>query len=234
MEFYSILNPTIFIGDFEWQEPVTTLTDFLVAIVCWVAFFLFSKNDKSSITYKWFRAYFLIFAIGMTSAAWLGHGLQAYVVPEMKLIGWLCGATGILFLQTGSFRLIRNKLPKILQRFLPIWFVLQWLVAVVLMLTRISEGIALAFQVTQVNSAIGFMVFLLPMHVFSWKKLGVKQSRIIVIATFYSAIPGFVYSNQISIHRWFNYHDISHVLMAIFMTIMFLGLNRIENRGTAE
>lgn len=234
MEFFSILNPTVFIGDFEWREPVTTLTDFLVAMVCWVAFFWFGKFKSNRPTYKWFRAYFLIFAIGMSSAAWFGHGLQAYVPAEMKLIGWICGATGILILQNGTYQLIKDALPKSFQLFLPKWFVLQWFVALTLMLSRIRIGIPEAFQVTQVNSAVAFMVFLLPMHIFSWKKVGIQSSKIVVLAILYSAVPGFVYSNQISINHWFNYHDISHVLMAIFMTIMFIGLSRVEKRGIAE
>ena len=39
-----ILNPTIFIGGLELREPVTTLTDFLVAIVALIGYIKFSKT----------------------------------------------------------------------------------------------------------------------------------------------------------------------------------------------
>ena len=85
---FEILNPTIFIGNFEWREPVTTLTDFLVAIVAFLGYLKFrSYKNKKSLSFNYFKYYFLCFAVGMTSAAWFGHGLQAYVGPEFKRIG---------------------------------------------------------------------------------------------------------------------------------------------------
>ena len=220
-----ILNPTVFVGSFEWREPVTTLTDFLVAIVCWTGYYFFSsEKGNASPSYPWFKKYFLIFAIGMTSAAWGGHGLQAYVTPNVKIIGWACGATGLMFLQLGSLRLIEKQLPQKAKKLLPKWFNLQWILAISLMFYFLSSGIETAFKVTQINSVIALWGFVLPMQVFSYYKLKNKTSKIVIIALLYSVIPGVVYSTQLSVSNWFNYHDISHVLMAIFMTMMFLGL----------
>ena len=42
-----ILNPTVFIGGLELREPVTTLTDFLVAIVELIGYIKFSKTIDS-------------------------------------------------------------------------------------------------------------------------------------------------------------------------------------------
>lgn len=171
----------------------------------------------------WFKRYFLVFAIGMTSAAWLGHGLQAYVTPYYKVIGWVCGATGLLFLQMGSFQLIKNNIAVGLKKFLPVWFVLQYVVVVFLMINPATSN----FKITQLNSVVALIGFVLSMHVFAYKWLKINGSRIVLIALIYSVIPGLVYSNQLSISRWFNYHDMSHVLMAIFMSIMYLGLSTI-------
>ncbi len=223
-----ILNPTIQLGNFEWQEPVTTLTDFLVALVCWFAFFqLYKIKDARSDAYPWFKRYFFIFAIGMTSAAWLGHGLQAYVPASAKAIGWMCGATGLMFLQFGSFQLIKNSIAIWAKKVLPVWFVLQWITAITLMLVRLRVTVPDAFMVTQINSTVAIIGTVLPMHFFAFKKVRLAGSKIVLAALGYSIVPGIVYSQQLSIHRWFNYHDISHVLMAVFMTIMFLGLRRI-------
>ena len=113
-----ILNPTIYLGSFEWREPITTLTDFLVAIVAIFGYYKFKsyKGIKSS-NFNFFKFYFLCFAVGMTSAAWLGHGLQAYVGPEFKRIGWICGATALLLFGLGSFDLIKTQFNKTAPRF---------------------------------------------------------------------------------------------------------------------
>ncbi len=169
----------------------------------------------------------------MTSAAWLGHGLQAYVIPEMKVIGWICGATGILFLQIGSIQLIKSNLTNSIKKGITTWVVIQYFVAVCSMIYFLRIGIVEAFKVTQVNSVIGLIGVVLPLHIVSVIKLKKKSSKIVIAALVYSAIPGLVYSNQISISCWFNYHDISHVLMSIFMTVMFFGLFRLVN-GTNQ
>ena len=229
MEADSILNPIQFIGSVEWREPVTTLTDFLVALVCWTAFYFFQRQKSSShVSYPWFRGYFLVFAIGMTSAAWLGHGFQAYVSPKTKMIGWICGATGIGFLQMGSLRAIEELIKPSLRKVLPYVFFFEWLVAVSLMIGLFD------FRVTQVNSAFGLVGLVLPMHIYRYLKTKKAGSKWIIGALAYSLIPGIVYSNQISISRWFNYHDISHVLMAVFMTLMFMGLHRIISPNSAN
>lgn len=228
MYILSVLNPTVFIGNFEWREPVTTLTDFLVALVCWAAFYFFSqlKNSQSG-AYPWFKKYFFVFAIGMTSAAWLGHGFQAYVATSYKAIGWMFGATGLMLLQMGSLTLIKANLSRRMLKILPKWFVLQWLIAIVCMVYFLSIGIEQAFKVTQINSVVALWGFVLPMHIFAYKKLAIQGSKIIIVALLYSAIPGIIYSQKVSLSNWFNYHDISHILMAIFMSIMFFGLYQL-------
>ena len=187
------------------------------------------KNRESS-SYSWFRKYFLIFAFGMTSAAWFGHGLQEYVAPNFKVIGWICGATGLLFLQVGSLKLIDNNISTKLQSVLLKWFRLQWIIAICCMFYFLSESIESAFKVTQINSVLALWGFVLPMHIFAYYKVKIRASKIIIIALLYSAVPGFVYANQISLSQWFNYHDLSHVLMAIFMAIMFLGLYQLVKK----
>ena len=79
--FLDVLNPTIFIGELEIREPITSLTDFLTACVSGVSFFLFlfyKKGGKSK-SFVFFKFYFLCYFIGMTSAAFLGHAFQAYL-----------------------------------------------------------------------------------------------------------------------------------------------------------
>ena len=203
------------------------MTDFLVACVCWAAYYFFHRLSGPKAGHTWFKKYFLVFAIGMTSAAWLGHGLQAYLTPEFKIIGWMCSATGLMFLQVGSLQIIEKQVKTSLRSMLQKWFILQWILAILLMMFFIKEGIVEAFKVTQINAVVALFGFILPMHYFGYKKMQHKGSKIVIIALAYSIIPGIVYSNQISISKWFNYHDISHVLMSIFMTLMFFGLYQL-------
>ena len=226
-----ILNPTIYLGSFEWREPITTLTDFLVAIVAIFGYYKFKsyKGIKSS-NFNFFIFYFLCFAVGMTSAAWLWHGLQAYVGPEFKRIGWICGATALLLFGLGSFDLIKTQFNKTAYKVLKILFVGQYLSLVFLMLNPSTSDFILA----QLSSTLSLIFFIFPIHLYNFLKTKHIGSSYIVLTIIYSIIPGFIYNNQISVNKWFNFHDISHVLMAIFMFLMIIGTSKLSMIKTNE
>jgi Family of unknown function (DUF6962) len=227
----SILNPTVVFGDFHWMEPVTTLTDFLVALVCWYAFYRYTTmpvEERRSDTYLLFKSSFLVFAIGMTCAAWLGHGFQFYLNPTYKIVGWICATTGFLFLQLGSLQLIRKQLQPRLELWLKSFFFIEWATVLALILIPATSR----FEINQINVVIALVGFVAPMHFVNLKRNKEVESRIVFIALAVSTLSGLVYKNQFSVNMWFNYHDISHVLAAIFMFLMFratysLSLQRI-------
>ena len=219
-----ILNPTVFIGNFEWREPVTTLTDFLVGFVALVGFLKFkSYKQEKAASFIYFKYYFLCFAIGMTSAAWLGHGLQAYVGPEFKRIGWVFGATGLLLFGLGSFVEVKEYINRSLFSVLKTIFIGQYLFFVFLMLNPTYSD----FIYAQLSSTISLIAFILPLNFYNFIRSKSKGSLFIVLTICYSIIPGLIYNNQLSVNRWFNFHDISHVLMAIFMVFMIYATSRL-------
>ncbi len=220
-----ILNPTIFLASFEWREPVTTLTDLLVAIVCVIGFIKFAsfKGEKSG-SFIFFKYYFLSFGIGMICAAWLGHGLQAYIGAEFKNIGWACSITGSLFLSLGSLQHLAVCIKRGHVQILKVLFSLHYILFMVLVLVPAFS----AFIYAQLGSSIALIGFVLPMHLYSYIKTKARGSLIIICAILYALLPGFVFNSQISLHRWFNYNDISHVLISFFMVIMIFGTSKLS------
>jgi hypothetical protein len=224
-----ILNPTVFIGNFEWREPITTLTDFLIGLVALAGFIKFhSYNKEKSVSLNYFKFYFLCFAIGMTSAAWFGHGLQAYVGPEFKRIGWVFGASGLLMFGLGSFVEIKDYVSRSLFLVLRSCFIGQYLFFIFLMLNPAYSD----FIYAQLSSAISLIAFILPLNIYKYVRSKSKGSLWIILTICYSIVPGLVYNKQLSINMWFNYHDISHVLMAIFMFSMLIGTSRLTMKST--
>lgn len=218
-----ILNPTLWIGSFEWREPITTLTDLLTAFVCFYAFFKFKNyTGNKSISFSYYQYYFLFFALGMASAAWFGHGLQAYVGFNWKIIGWVMSATGFLLLEIGSLNELKSHLPERLSNGFKIIFYVQYIVFVGLMILTKD------FVIPQVNSTLSLILVVLPLQVYAYSKNKNKAHALVFGAILYGAIPGLVYNNQISLSNWFNYHDISHVLMALFMVAIYIGTSKLS------
>ncbi|MFY0644810.1 MAG: hypothetical protein JXR19_10125 [Bacteroidia bacterium] len=216
----SILNPTVFISSFEWREPVTTLTDFLVALAAMYALYKFiSYKGIKSKQYKIYQTYFLCFAIGMTSAAFMGHGFQAYVSPRWKAVGWVLSATGQLFFIIASINQLKMKWSLRFRRNFKTLAILKYFTFLVLIAIPATSS----FKLVQLNSSLDLIGLILPLQWLFFRKTKLKGSLFIIGAIVYAMIPGIIYSQQWSVSRWFNYHDISHVMMSIFILMMFYG-----------
>ena len=221
-----ILNPTIYVGRFEIREPITTLTDFLTACVSGLSFILFyflNKKHKSKAA-KFFQLYFLFYFIGMTSAAFLGHALQAYVSHQVKIIGWVFSTIGQLFLALGSLQVVKKIISVKWFKAFHLIIISQALIFIFLMIHPAYSD----FKIAQISVSVLLIGFVFPLHLFNYSKTKSDGSILIILVILYALIPAFIYNNQISISKWFNYHDISHVLMSVFMLLMFFAARKLS------
>lgn len=220
-----IHNPTLILGEFEWREPITTLTDSLTASVFIFAFIVFSryKGEKSE-SFIYFKAFFVCFAVGMLCAAWFGHGLAAYFTPRWKAVGWVINSTANLFLGLATLKEIMPLIKPHTARLIKVVFILQVSTFVVLMLIPSTSFFGLA-QLCSFVSLIGMM---LPMHIFNFSKTKSSGSKLFMIAIGMGVFPGIIFNTQLSVNRWFNYHDISHVVMATIFFVIFLAARKFS------
>ena len=220
-----LLNPTLHLWGFEFREPVTSLTDFLTAVVCWVAFFRLRRMQAKGQMFPGFTWYFLLMGIGMTSAAFFGHALQAYVGFNWKMIGWVLTALAILSLEWASADLIRPDIGKIWTTVLKVYaamHILGLFISIAIPETR-------DFNNVKINSTIGLVGMILPIHLYAWFKHKYPGSGWILIALLWGGVPALVYNTTFSFCNWFNYHDISHVSMAIYSYILYRGAKRFAD-----
>lgn len=220
-----IINPTLIIGEFEWREPITTLTDSLTGFVCIFAFVMFSKyKGKKSESFKYFKIFFLLFSIGMMSAAWFGHGLAAYVTPRWKVIGWVINSAANLFLGLATLKEIAPLIKPHISRWIKFVFISQVSIFIVFMLIPSTSFFGLA-QLCSLLSLIGMV---LPMHIFNFFKTKSQGSKLFIIGIGMGVLPGIIFNTQLSVNRWFNYHDISHVVMATIFFVLFLAARKFS------
>ena len=207
------------------ERTSNNINDMSISLVCIYAVYKFSKyKGKKSHNYLFYKMYFLCFAIGMMAAAWLGHGLVAYFGIEWKLIGWGMSVLGYFFLGTATLLEIISITQKTALNFIKILFYLQIATFLFLIINPYTSGFKIA-QFAAVTSLIGFI---LPLHVFNYIKTKKSGSLIVFISILCGILPAVVYNTQFSLSKWFNYHDISHVLVAVNMYITFQGAKRLS------
>lgn len=206
------------------EEPMTTLTDLLTASVCYFSFFMLHKlnnKDKASIFLKY---YFLFMGLGTTCAAFLSHGLLYWSGYNWKTLGWTLTAIGIFCLQNSALAFYQKEKKTSSLAWLKYIFIAQFIIFVL----AIANPATRVFDTVKVNSTIGMVCINLPFFAYLYFQTKGKGYKMVVLALCTTIIPGITFSAEWTLHKYFNYHDISHVLMAICSFLIFKGAYQLS------
>lgn len=199
------------------DEPVTTLTDLLVSVVCFVAFFRLAKQARPGNAQLYFRLYFLLMAIATLFGGLIGHAFLYALTFTWKLPGWIMSMLSIALIERSSIERAKPLIdPRVGKFFLALNIVELLTVMTVTMWT-------LDFEWVEFHSGYGLLGVVLPFHLYTWYRTRDRGSFIIIIAVLVASCAALVFMNKLSIHEWFNYLDISHTMMAIGAYLFYKG-----------
>ena len=69
-------NPTIYFGTLRIDEPITALTDILISVVCFYAFYkLKNKQNKTSVR-LYFKQFFILMGVSTFLGAFFGNSFS--------------------------------------------------------------------------------------------------------------------------------------------------------------
>jgi uncharacterized membrane protein len=74
----TLIQPSIEIWNLQVDEPITTLTDLLLATVSFYAFVRIGRHGERSRIQWYFRYYFLTLGLGAMTGGLLGHSFIAW------------------------------------------------------------------------------------------------------------------------------------------------------------
>ena len=235
-------QPSVQILGVTVAEPVTVLTDLLVTAVCVYAFVrLRSRTARDALPteqdakaapagygtsdtrkLRWLlRYHFLTMGIATAIGGLIGHGFLYAFSFAWKLPGWIISMLSIMLIERASIEHVQPLVRR--------WVAQTFrIVNLVELLTFMAiTFITLNFFFVQVHSAYGLMAVVFSLQLFAYLKTRTEGSRWFLIAVGWSALSALFYMNQISLHVWFNYYDISHTLMAVAAGFMYVGAQKI-------
>jgi len=221
-------QPSVFPFGIRVDEPVTTITDLLVSVVCLYAFVQMRRMGLNAWSQIHFRRYFLLVAIATALGGIIGHGFLYVFSFAWKLPGWIVGIISVALIERAAISHAQALIkPKIGKFFLVLNIVEMCAILAITMIT-------LDFKWVQFHNGYGLIINVAAFHGYVYYRTRDKGSLIILIAVFITTIASVVFTNELSLHTWFNYIDISHVLLAIAAYVMFLGAIRLEVHGVEE
>jgi len=213
------------------QEPVTVLTNVIITAFCLFFYFQLNVISIQPKLKKYWRLFFLLFGVSALIGA-LAHGFKSYFQPNVFYYIWLImNLSGLsityYLLRVNiemSFVSDENKIR------------LHYLVVLIILIFSAITIITNDFLIVKINAGIAILVTLIR-HYRAYKK-GYTGSGYIAFGFAFSTLSIIVHSTKLSLNEWFNFKDISHVIMNISLYIIFIGvllkLKFIEEVSTRE
>ncbi len=216
-------QPSIDLFGIRIDEPMTTATDLLVSAVCFFAFWQLQKAQLPGRTQLYFRGYFLLMALATSLGGLIGHGFLYALSFAWKLPGWIVSMLSVALIERSSIEHAKKLVsPKV-----GIFFLVLNLVELATIMTVTMT--TLDFRWVEFHSGYGLLGVVLPFHFFVWYRTRDKGSSTIILAVLIASCAALIFMNKLSLHTWFNYLDISHVVMALAAWVFYRGALKLQN-----
>jgi hypothetical protein len=217
-------QPSVFPFGIRIDEPVAVITDLLVSAVCLYAFVQMRNAGLESWPQKHFRRYFLLVAIATALGGIIGHGFLYAFSFAWKLPGWMVGIVSVALVERAAISHAQSLIKPRIGNFFLVFNIIE--MCVILALTAIT----LDFKWVEYHNAYGLVVNVAGFHGYTYYRTRDRGSLIILGSVVITAFASIVFTNKLSPHTWFNYIDLSHVLLTVAAYVMYLGAIRLHVR----
>ncbi len=219
-------QPSIYPFGIRIDEPMTTFTDVIVAIVCFYAFYQLNKRKFTGRSQMFFRYYFLLMGIATFLGGVIGHGFLYALSFGWKLPGWIISMISVALIERSAISHAGSLIKPPIRKFFLIFNLLE--LVTIITITMIT----LDFKWVQFHSGYGLLAIVSTFHLYTYFRTGDKGSLYMLSGVGVTCIASYIYINKISLHTWFNYLDISHILLAIAAYSLYLGAFRFQKRDS--
>ncbi|WP_321344642.1 DUF6962 family protein [uncultured Draconibacterium sp.] len=217
---------TIYLAGIKIDEPIVTLTDLLVSVLCFVfAYKLHQKQSREKVI-TYFKLYFLIMGIATALGGLIGHAFMYHFSFYWKLPGWIASMFSIMFVERAAIEHTRIRLSKKIVKILSVLNIIEFLTFLTLTIVTLN------FFYVEFHSGYGLMFVVLSLEGFLFLKTRNKASKNILIGVAFAAVAALIFMNKLSIHQWFNYLSASHVLMAVAAYFFYRGAKNIDMQNS--
>jgi len=204
------------------DEPVVTITDLLVSVLCFIYAFKIHRWRKPERAFLYFKIYFFTMGVATFLGGIVGHAFLYTFSFYFKLPGWIMSMISIMFVERAVIEHTRIWLHESVIKTLRVINILEFLTFLTLTITSLN------FFFVEFHSGYGLMFVVLSLEGFLFLKTKNKAGKYMLTGVGFAAMAAIFFMTKTSPHRWFDYLCVSHVLMAIAATFFYLGTTKID------
>ncbi len=232
-----------YLGNLRIDEPVTVLTDLIVSAVCFWSFIKLTRFPIKNKVHLYLKYYFLSMSIATFIGGIVGHGFLYAIKAEWhlssgfanvvkgivgakrmniaanpwKLPGWLTSMFSVMLVERASIEYARKIIKPGIGTFFAWFNIFELLFFITITFSTLN------FFFVEVHTFYGFMIIVLSFNLIIFYKTRSKGSKAFLLAVGFAALAALVFMNQWSLHKWFNYFDLSHTFMALSAYMFYRG-----------
>jgi len=210
-------KPSIVFAGVTIFEPATAITNFVLSVFC-LAFFLKLRKSNAKI----WPYFFLLMSSGSFIGAF-GHSLFSDNNNIIQHISRINGVIAVFVASWGSIILLQNKVAI---NFLKAFVIIQFSIALSKIL-MVND-----FSIVKLNSILGLGIIVGGIHLYLAISSGCKGSIYMLTGILINAGTAILHALKISINKWFNYNDISHIVLIVGFYFMALGVSKLKKYDT--
>jgi hypothetical protein len=234
---------SIEIANIRIDEPVTVLTDLVVSAVCFWGFYKLTLLPNKNKVHHYLKYYFLSMGIATFIGGMVGHGFlylfktEWHLSPEFaetiksivgeknmhvtanpwKLPGWLTSMFAVMLVERASIEYARSIIKPGMIRFFAWFNIVELLFFVTITFSTLN------FFFVEAHTFYGFMIIVLSFNLLIYYRTRSRGSRAFLIAVAFAAAAALTFMNKWTIHKYYNFFDLSHTFMAISAYMFYRG-----------
>lgn len=210
--FGEYAQPSIYPWGIRIDEPVTTLTDLLIAAINVYAAIRLARRKQEHPALRYFIWYFWLMAAATTYGGVIGHGFLYAFGFAWKLPGWFISMVSITLLERAMIEYSKPLMTGRVNR----WFTIFNLVE--LGTFAFLAYYFLNFKFVEIHTAYGLVIFVLSFSIFNYRRRPTpdrKAARNFIIGVIWAVFAGVFYIGRLGFHEWFNHADVSHTFLCL-------------------
>jgi len=204
-------------------EPITFLTDLVLAVTAFIIQLTLKKQTIISKAVLYWHRFFLLLAVS-TLFGGFAHALANYTGKILHLFSWVVSGVAILAVELSAI----DSFKKLKTQF-HIFVFLKFILFFIFLLWKQN------FVVVKINSMIGLGGIVFIFHLKNSLKKSNYRGSLIVAGILLLSSSAVVHGLKLSFSEYLNHNDLSHLIMALSLVVIFRGVKRVykvENRSS--
>ncbi|MBN1251040.1 MAG: hypothetical protein JXR51_08745 [Bacteroidales bacterium] len=197
-------------------EPGAFITDVFIAIAGLIFYIKIKKLAPIEKEYLYFRYFFLFMGISTLVAAF-AHLFYLYAGKNLHLIAWVFTALSTYFFDRAVLINWKNKIVKN-----TIWHFINIQFLVFLVLISWYKN----FDIVTANTVLSLLIIAVPILFVLFFKQNQKGNILIITGILSSAIPALIFKSPYKFMNFLTAKDISHLIIAVCLFYIYLGIKR--------